>query len=966
LQLAFITRPQTPEVITASTTWTDKVVAAWGAQEPGQPSGIWIFKRGKKVGEIPLPPRREAIRQLLVFGSWIIGCSETIIEVWKSTTLEHYTTLYPQQSQAGVELTGGITTVPTYLNKIFAGRADGTVEIWNVSTGKLLYTILPSSSDLGGVTALQAAPALHHLAIAHESGMVAIHNVRTDKQLLTVNRAGGSKTVPVTSISFRTDGLGAGDDGRKDGVMATASTTTGDVTFWDLNKGGRKMGVLRGAHSPPSSSSSSVSVPGGVTKIEFLAGQAVLLSSGLDNALKSWIFDDVPFSPIPRILHERRGHAAPVSKLMFLPPAADGTDDTGKWLLSASQDRSLWGWSLRRDGQSTELSQGHIRKKAKKMGALNASLASDGSPSLEDLKAPRITCIACSMNRDGGIGAMPGEKQIWTPAGKGKSAKDATISSTTGWESVVTGHENNKFARTWFWGRKRAGRWIFETGDGSTVTCVAISPCGTFALVGSAAGGIDMFNLQSGIHRQRFPPRLTTTQAKRLKAQQMEVITEPRNSKMKFLRGIGKHTKAVTGVQVDALNRTVISCGEDGKVKFWEFNNGLLLHELDWSQTSINRMVYHRPSDLIALSCNDGAIRVVDIETRKLVRELWGCKGTVEELTFSNDGRWIITASADSVIRVWDLPTGHLIEALRFHSKPKSIAFSNTGEFLAIAHEDSVGIQIWTNRTLFTYVPTRQISSTDIVDMDAPTASGEGGQSLVEAALTTTLREEEETDEIPMPLIDQLSDDLLTLSLVPKSQWQTLLHLDVIRQRNKPKEPPKAPEKAPFFLPSMIATSKTEQHQPQALIAPSDQQTEEMPAPVSRISNIPNPSTAHTSTFTSLLRSEDMERIVAHLASLPPSSADLAIRTLDTSPPYSELVRFLNALTVRLKQKRDYELVEAWVSVFLRCHGDILTESVEVREALDRWREQSMRESRRIDDMVGFCRGVGNWIGGVI
>jgi len=163
----------------------------------------------------------------------------------------------------------------------------------------------------------------------------------------------------------------------------------------------------------------------------------------------------------------------------------------------------------------------------------------------------------------------------------------------------------------------------------------------------------------------------------------------------------------------------------------------------------------------------------------------------------------------------------------------------------------------------------------------------------------------------------------------------------------------------------MIATSKSEEQRSQALTAPSDQQKEEKTAPVSRISNIPEPSTAHTSTFTSLLQSEDKERIVAHLASLPPSSADLAIRTLDTSPPYSELVGFLNALTTRLKQKRDYELVEAWVSVFLRCHGDILTESVEVREALSRWREESTRESRRIDDMVGFCRGVGNWIGGV-
>lgn len=49
----------------------------------------------------------------------------------------------------------------------------------------------------------------------------------------------------------------------------------------------------------------------------------------------------------------------------------------------------------------------------------------------------------------------------------------------------------------------------------------------------------------------------------------------------------------------------------------------------------------------------------------------------------------------------------------------------------------------------------------------------------------------------------QLDGELVTLTLLPRSRWQTLLNLEVIQQRNKPKEPPKAPEKAPFFLPTL-------------------------------------------------------------------------------------------------------------------------------------------------------------------
>jgi U3 small nucleolar RNA-associated protein 21 len=258
--------------------------------------------------------------------------------------------------------------------------------------------------------------------------------------------------------------------------MATAGRHNGDITFWDLNGGGRKMGVLKGAHNPPPSTGGGIG--GGISKIEFLAGQAVVVSSGLDNSLKSWIFDETPFSPVPRILHSRGGHAAYVSSLRFLPFSSDGTDDTGKWILSASQDRSFWGWSLRRDGQSTELSQGAIQKKAKKMGLLDGgSSSSKNALGLENLKAPAITCMACSLNRDGGMGAMPGVKGIWNNSSKAKgdSKKKGTEVNMTGWESIVTAHAGDHIARTWFWGRKKAGRWAFQSGDNTEVKVNAIA-----------------------------------------------------------------------------------------------------------------------------------------------------------------------------------------------------------------------------------------------------------------------------------------------------------------------------------------------------------------------------------------------------------------------------------------------------------------------------------------------------------
>ncbi|RKF72731.1 U3 small nucleolar RNA-associated protein 21-like protein [Golovinomyces cichoracearum] len=945
LQLLFLTRPQTPEVITATLAWKNLLFAAWGGVNSMQ--GFWVFKRGKMVAELDIPStdKHEPIRQILIFGSWIVASCSTKIEVWKSDTYEHYTTLYSIAStKGGNELTGGISNMPTYLNKIFAGRKDGGVEVWNVYSGKLIYTILPPAANCGSVTAMQFTPALSLLSIAYSEGLLIIHNVRTDKTVKYIDS--GSSTI--FSISFRTDDLGAGEDGRKPGVMATAGPKSGDVTLWDLNERGRVMGILRGAHNPPSDAGAIVS--GGVSKIQFLPGQPVLITSGFDNSLKSWIFDESPFSPIPRILHFRSGHAAPATRLLFLPSDSDGADMEGKWLISTGQDRSLWGWSLRRDGQSAELSQGNIRKKSQKMGIPGSTLNKESNISLNDLKAPEIICIAISLNRDGGMGANPGNGCIWQKNQNRKKLTDATLSGNTGWESIVTGHKDDRFARTWFWGRKKAGRWMLETSDGGNVTSVTVSPCGSFAVIGSETGGIDMYNLQSGLHRQRYPAKLKPSQTKKHRMEQAKSADQnvTKFSRSEFAMGYGKHKKAVTGLVVDSLNKNIISCSLDGKVKFWDFRTSRLLDELDWYPiTAITAIRYFAPNDLIALACEDLSIRIIDIETKKVIREFAGCRGTVNDFCFSNDGRWVIAASSDCIIRVWDLPTGHLIDGIRTKNQTTALSFSSTGEFLATTSEGELGINIWNNRTLFTHVPTRNISESDIAEAIYPTVSGEGSHRLLEAAFEESDSESE--NAAPAPALEQLSKDIQTLSLLPRSRWQNLLYLDVIKARNKPVEAPQIPKNAPFFLPSL--------KKPLTLQEANKDDGNQSILDKSRIMRLSHLTAEgkFTSSLRAGLRTGDYTIFIDHLKTLSPSAADLELRSLD---PCEEFVPFVTALTHRLRERLDYELVQAWMSVFLRLHSDSINCHPEVVKALQEWRIEHTREAQRIGELVSYCGGV--------
>lgn len=69
----------------------------------------------------------------------------------------------------------------------------------------------------------------------------------------------------------------------------------------------------------------------------------------------------------------------------------------------------------------------------------------------------------------------------------------------------------------------------------------AISACGSFAVVGTAAGGIERFNMQSGLSRGFYQDG-----------------DELRSN---------AHEGAVTGLACDAANIHLISCGLDAYIK---------------------------------------------------------------------------------------------------------------------------------------------------------------------------------------------------------------------------------------------------------------------------------------------------------------------------------------------------------------------------------------------------------------
>ncbi|RDX56504.1 Utp21-domain-containing protein [Lentinus brumalis] len=626
---------------------------------------------------------------------------------------------------------------------------------------------------------------------------------------------------------------------------------------------------------------------GAVTALEWVPGQPVLISSGEDNSVKQWLFDSP--TEAPRLLKFRSGHHAPPHLIRYY-----GED--GKQLLTASRDRSLRCTSVVRDSRSFELSQGSLAKKATTLSIPIASL-----------KFPPVTALSYSTTR----------------------SKD--------WDDILTAHTDEAVARTWTMKDKRVGKYVFnvssEKKKGATVgsvKAVCVSACGNFGLTASSTGIINMYNMQSGILRRTY-----------------NVGPCPANVASRF-RPTGnkkKEERCITGLASDALDRVVVASTLDGTVNFFDFHTAALEHTLVLPSAAVS-ITLHRDSSLLAVICDDLIVRIVDIETRRVVREMSGFRGRVLDIAFSPDSRWLVTTSLDSIIRTFDVPTGRLIDLFRTSSVATSISFSPTNDFLATSHVDSVGVFLWANRAQYTEVPFQSIAEEDVVDVSMPSMQGIAEDEALDALSALTVQDKP-ADVFSTP--PQLDGELVTFTLLPRSRWQTLLNLEVIQQRNKPKEPPKQPEKAPFFLPTLPGVEPR--------FSVDAKKSEEAKKSTKRLQRAAG---STDSTFYTKLaesyesNSPDYEDFFNYAKVLSPAALDLELRSLVS---LDALRMFLRAVICRLRSHRDFEAVQTFMNVFLRMHGDVLASNAELQRELETLAEAQRRESERLLELLASSLG---------
>lgn len=94
---------------------------------------------------------------------------------------------------------------------------------------------------------------------------------------------------------------------------------------------------------------------------------------------------------------------------------------------------------------------------------------------------------------------------------------------------------------------------------------VSITSCGNFALIGSSCGRVDVYNLQSGLHRGCYgDDKKGMFTRPWLGLVQSPTVINPSSS-------APAHCGAVRGVATDTLNQLTVTAGSDWLLKFWRF-----------------------------------------------------------------------------------------------------------------------------------------------------------------------------------------------------------------------------------------------------------------------------------------------------------------------------------------------------------------------------------------------------------
>ncbi|CAK9029783.1 WD repeat-containing protein 36 (T-cell activation WD repeat-containing protein) (TA-WDRP), partial [Durusdinium trenchii] len=646
---------------------------------------------------------------------------------------------------------------------------------------------------------------------------------------------------------------------------------TGHFVVWDLEK--RRMHHVREAHRGP------------ITHMAFVPKEPLLITSGTDNAVKMWIFDTA--DGMSRYLKGRCGCPGPARKLQFYGEGDKelivGGGFKGNGFLSKI--------SFIQDQQNKEYSQASLKK-------MNSQAVAVGN-----LELPPVVDVAISQVRH------------------------------YDWPCVVTVHNGLQAAMVWSPSHQALSTTVLippgELSGKSPVSAVAVSTCGNYCILGLENGALHKFNLQSGLHRGTIP--IVAVGQQDPDSFGVKVPKRPAMAKAPPGPPLA-HLGRVCGVIITSSGQVASAAShpKDCCLRLWKLSTQEALESIPLGQRGPSCLIVKHFGVLVACGLDDGTLAIVDLNSKSIVRS-FQCGVPATDLAFAPDGRWLAAAVCDGGLRIFDLPAARCIDSFLFAQPALGLCFSPSGAFLVTSHAKNNAIQVWANKFLFDpslSAPLLRPEPEAPINVEEPGAPDEEEEEP---------EEDEEGDSMPNMCTSTtpLDPSLLTLSDVPPAKVLATLHLDLVKERNKLKEPPKPLPNAPFFLPTahegvtprFAAPLGDEENE-----APEPETTgrrpslfEELTEEKDKMASLP---------FQSFLRKGLYDKALEFLKCQTPSGVHLALEQIGpmAGGGEQELEAGLQFFLHHVTSSHFADEVQAYLSLFLMAHGEEIASSKELQD----------------------------------
>jgi WD40 repeat protein len=157
-----------------------------------------------------------------------------------------------------------------------------------------------------------------------------------------------------------------------------------------------------------------------------------------------------------------------------------------------------------------------------------------------------------------------------------------------------------------------------------------------------------------------------------------------------------RHPNDVQGVVFSPEGKRMASWGGDGAVRLWDIASGKLLAVLAGHHALVRSVSFSADGRSILSASGDGTVRIHNLSGKSARSIRFAELGRTGKYALSPDGKWLAVADRyGPALFLWDLSTGKRRHKLAGHAQPVDrLGFSGDGTLLATTEPDG-SIRLW-------------------------------------------------------------------------------------------------------------------------------------------------------------------------------------------------------------------------------------------------------------------------------